>query len=178
MSHVLEPAASGRSRCRGCGGPIAKGELRLGERVPNPFADEGDATFWFHLACGAYKRPEPLLEALGSTSEKIDRRDWLAGEARTSIEHRRLPRIAGAELSPTGRARCRSCKEMIPKDAWRIRLTFFEDGRFNPSGFVHAGCAKEYFGTIEILDRLRYFSPELGEEELASLGGELRGAGS
>lgn len=174
MSHVIEPAASGRARCRGCGRPIPKGELRLGERLPNPFADEGDTTLWFHLVCGAYKRPEPLLEALASTPVTVDREDWLTGEARRSLEHRRLPRIAGAERSPTGRARCRSCREGIPKDSWRIRLTFFEDGRFNPSGFLHPGCARSYLGTDDVLGRLRHFSPDLGGDDLADLERALR----
>ena len=39
-----------------------EGELRLGERLPTPVADKGEMTLWFHLECGAYKRPEPLLE--------------------------------------------------------------------------------------------------------------------
>ena len=64
--HVIEPATSGRAKCRGCSQPIAKGELRFGERMPNPYGD-GEMTLWFHLPCGAYKRPEPLLEALEST---------------------------------------------------------------------------------------------------------------
>ena len=30
MPHLIEPASSGRAKCRGCGKLIAKGELRLG----------------------------------------------------------------------------------------------------------------------------------------------------
>ncbi len=67
MPHVIEPATSGRAKCRGCGERIAKDELRFGERLPNPFA-EGEMTLWFHPLCGAYKRPQPLLEALGETA--------------------------------------------------------------------------------------------------------------
>lgn len=48
MAHTIEPAASGRARWRGCGERIAKGELRLGARLPNPFV-EGELTLWFHL---------------------------------------------------------------------------------------------------------------------------------
>ena len=44
MAHTIEPAASGRTKCRGCGEPIAKGELGFGERLPHPFADDGDMT--------------------------------------------------------------------------------------------------------------------------------------
>ncbi|MDP6375924.1 MAG: PARP-type zinc finger-containing protein [Pseudomonadales bacterium] len=63
MAHVLEPAASGRSKCRGCTAAIDKGEFRFGERFPNPFAD-GEMTVWFHLLCAAYRRPGSLCEVL------------------------------------------------------------------------------------------------------------------
>ena len=56
MPHVIETASSGRAKCRGCGEKIAAGELRFGERLPNPFA-EGETTHWFHLECAAFKRP-------------------------------------------------------------------------------------------------------------------------
>ena len=46
MPHVFEPAPTGRAKCRGCGRPIAQGDLRFGERIPNPFA-EGETTLWF-----------------------------------------------------------------------------------------------------------------------------------
>ncbi|MEM7310842.1 MAG: hypothetical protein AAF682_29495 [Planctomycetota bacterium] len=169
MAHTIEPAASGRAKCRGCGTPIQKGELRLGERLPNPFADEGDMTLWFHLVCGAYKRPEPLLEALESAEEQPDRKEWLVERAKESLAHRRLPRIDGGQRDPSGRATCRSCKDKIEKGAWRIRLTFYEEGRFNPSGFVHARCATEYLGTADVVERVRCFSGELGAEDEAEL---------
>lgn len=169
MPHTVEPAASGRAKCRGCGRAIAKGELRLGERLPNLFADEGEMTLWFHLDCGAYKRPEALLEALEACELDVGRREWLAAEARKGLEHRRLPRADGAERASTGRAKCRSCRETIAKEAWRIRLVFFEDGRFAPSGFVHAGCAGTYLGTADLLERLAHFGPELAPEDRAAL---------
>ena len=71
MPHSIEPATSGRAKCRGCGRPIDKGELRLGERLPNPYA-EGEMTLWFHPTCAAYKRPEALLEALAATGVAVD----------------------------------------------------------------------------------------------------------
>jgi hypothetical protein len=176
MSHVIEPAASGRAKCRGCGRKIGKGELRLGERQPNPYADEGDMTLWFHLLCGAYKRPEPLLEALASTTEAVERVEWLKSEAGRGIEHRRLPRIDGAQRAPTGRASCRSCRERIDKAAWRIPLVFYDQGRFEPSGFIHVECAADYFGTGEVLDRLVHFSPDASPDDRAALERALRGS--
>ena len=39
MPHVIEPAPTGRAKCRGCGEKIGAGELRFGESLPNPFAE-------------------------------------------------------------------------------------------------------------------------------------------
>ncbi len=171
MAHVIEPAASGRSRCRGCARAIAKGELRFGERMANPFADEGDATFWFHLACAACKRPEPFLEALAAAAP-VEDGARLEAAARRGLELRRLPRIDAAERASSARALCRDCRETIAKDDWRIKLVYFEDGRFVPGGFVHARCAAGYFGTADVLERVLRFTPALAEgppEERAAL---------
>ena len=172
MAHRFEPAPSARAKCRGCGERIPAGELRFGESLPNPFAD-GEMTLWFHLDCAAFKRPEPFLETLEGRSEPLEGQERLASEARQGIVHRRLPRIDGAGRAPTGRAQCRSCRAPIDKGAWRIALVFYEEGRFAASGFVHAGCAQAYFETIDILPRVRRFSPGLREEDLAELQAEL-----
>lgn len=172
MAHVIEPAPTGRAKCRGCGKSIAAGELRFGERLPNPFAD-GETTHWFHLECAAFKRPEPFLEALGAAAEPPADGESLASEAERGAAHRRLPRIDGAERSSSARARCRSCRAPIAKDAWRIRLVFYEEGRFVPSGYVHVRCSRAYFETADILPRLRRFAPDLGDEDLRQIGQEL-----
>lgn len=174
MLHVIEPATSGRAKCRGCGEKIAKGDLRLGERVPNPFAD-GDMTLWFHLLCGAYKRPEVLLEALGETKEAIDDREGLIAAAEFGIEHRRVPRIDGCQRAPSGRAKCRRCREPIAKDLWRIPLVFYQEGQFEKSGFVHVRCAPEYFETREILERLAHFGGEFDDAAREEIAGLLSG---
>jgi hypothetical protein len=168
MPHVIEPASSGRAKCRGCGRPVPKGELRFGEALPNPFAD-GQMRFWYHLECAAFKRPEPFLEALGAGPPAFEQRERLEGEARRGLAHHRLPRIDGAERSPSERARCRSCREPIAKGDWRIRLVFNEEGRFAPSGFIHACCALTYFETAEVLERVSRFSPDLSDEDVSSL---------
>ena len=172
MAHVIEAAATGRAKCRGCGGKIAGGELRFGERLPNPFA-EGDLTHWFHLDCASFKRPAPFLEALAARSEPLPDSDRLRSEAERGVAHRRLPRIDGAERASTGRAQCRSCREPIAKDAVRIRLVFYEEGRFAPSGYLHVRCARAYFETTDILPRVRRFAPELPDEDLAEIRRDL-----
>ena len=167
VAHVIEPASSGRAKCRSCDQPIAKGELRFGERQPNAFGD-GEMTLWFHLPCAAYSRPEPFLEAQ-SAAPADAQLEPLAAAARFGIEHRRVPRLHGAERATSGRAHCRSCRELIAKGEWRLPLVFFEDYRFNPGGYVHARCARNYFETTELLDRVRHFSPELREADIAEV---------
>jgi len=166
MPHVIEAASSGRAKCRSCDKAIAKGELRFGERQPNAFGD-GEMTLWFHLPCAAYSRPEPFLEV--HAAEPSEEREPLAAAARFGIAHRRVPRLHGAERATSGRAHCRSCRELIAKDEWRLPLVFFEEYRFNPGGYIHANCTQAYFETADLLDRIRHFSPELGESDLAEI---------
>lgn len=175
MPHVFEPAASGRAKCRGCRQAIAKGELRFGENLPNPFG-EGEVTHWFHPACAAYKRPDALLEGIAAAAIDLPDRDSLQRIARATLEAPRLARIDGAERSPTSQARCRHCKEPIEKGGWRIRLAFHEEGNFSPGGFIHLACRKDYFGRDDILEQALRFSRELGAEDRAALG-EAIGAG-
>ena len=96
--------------------------------------------------------------------------------ARGGLERRRLPRVNGAERASSGRAECRSCHLAIDKGAWRVSLVYYEDGRFAPSGFIHARCAQAYFETTDILDRIKRFSPTLGPEDLSALQSELLAA--
>src|SRR5437899_6138031 len=153
VSHLLESATSGRSKCRGCAQGTQRGELRFGERLPNPFA-EGEMTLWFHPACAAYKRPEPLLQALVETPANVPDRESLERAVRASLAHARLPRIDGAERSPGAQAKCRSCREPIARWSWTIRLVFYEEGRFVPGGFVHLDCRTAYFDTEYVLERV------------------------
>ncbi|CAN5353730.1 hypothetical protein BH24PSE2_BH24PSE2_20000 [soil metagenome] len=177
MPHVIEHASSGRAKCRGCDTKIGKGELRFGERQPNAFG-EGEMTLWFHLPCAAHKRPEPflaMLELLGSdetadlTASDLTVARALEPIAEFGIAYRRVPRIDSVSRAPTGRARCRHCRELIEKSSWRIGLVFFEENRFEPSGFIHARCADAYFGTTDLLDRLRHFNPALDPGELREI---------
>jgi len=178
VPHLIEPAATGRAKCRGCGEAIAAGVLRFGETVPNAFG-EGDATHWFHVDCGAFRRPEPFLQALESATVAVDDAERLKADATGGVERERLTRINGAERDKSGRAQCRACKATIAKGAWRIPLVFYEQERFMPSGFIHAGCAQAYFETTDVMSRLRRFAKGLTEADLAEIGSELqRGAGS
>ena len=175
MPHVIEPAPTGRAKCRGCGEKIAEGELRFGESLPNPFA-EGETTHWFHPECGAYKRPQPFLEMLAARTEPIPDGERLKAEAEKGIALHRLPRCSGAERAASGRAACRSCKKPIEKGAWRIPLVFWEEGQFSPAGFIHLPCAQAYFETTELLPRLKRFAPGLCDLDLQEIQAGLTSA--
>lgn len=178
MPHVFEPASSSRAKCRACGRTLAKGELRFGERLPNPYAD-GEMTFWFHPLCAAFRRPEQVLEALAEGPVDVPERAALERIARAAAEHRRLPRVNGAERSPSRQAKCRHCREPIEKGSWRIRLVFLEDGRFAPGGFVHIDCRKAYFEDHDALEAILHFSAEMSAEDRKDLERAYRGpAGS
>lgn len=168
MPDLVAPSPSARAKCRGCGRPIDKGELRFGEADNNPFG-EGETHRWFHLRCAALKRPErfgPMLEATPDVPE----RDALSSWVKSSLEHPRLVRILRGERAPSGRAHCRHCREIVDKGALRVALEIWEDGRFNPMGSIHATCAPSYFGTRDLLPRIELASPDLSKEDLAELG--------
>ncbi len=176
MSHTIEPATTGRAKCRACGGRIASGETRFGERVPNPFGEDGsETTHWYHVPCAAFTRPEAFLEGLGPTPGAVGDRDRLEAEARLGVEHHRLPRLRAAERAPTGRATCRACRTPIAKDGWRIGLAYYEDGRFSPGGYVHLACARTYVETDRLAARLRHFSPGLSDEDFGEIQAALGG---
>ena len=166
MASVLETAVSGRAGCRACGAKIAKGEIRFGERVANPFG-EGETTWWFHVPCAAYRRPEAFLAL--DNPEEVEDGVRLQVVARLGDKHPRLARITRAEQAPSGRAKCRHCRENIAKESWRIVLHIWDDGRFNAMGFIHVACAPEYFGTGDIMDRIGRADPAPVPEALAEI---------
>jgi hypothetical protein len=168
VTDSIQPAPTGRAKCRGCGSAIAKGELRFGETGRNAYG-EGEATSWFHLHCAALMRPEKALPVLEASGDTIAERDWLEAAARFGVEHPRLARLVRAERASSGRAHCRSCRELIAKGEWRFALQMFEDGRPNAIGTIHASCAEAYFGTADVLARARRLSPDLSDADVAEL---------
>ncbi|OQX67994.1 MAG: hypothetical protein B6A08_12485 [Sorangiineae bacterium NIC37A_2] len=175
MPHKIEPAPSGRAKCRSCKKTIEKGSLRLGASVPNAFGD-GESFHWFHLVCGAERRSAEFLEALAdpeSTQPEPAALEELKALAAIGVEHPRWTRPAHVERATTGRAKCRHCREAIAAGSLRIALEFVEDGMINPSGFLHPTCALAYLGSTEhILERM-IRSSELNDEEVAELQGAL-----
>ena len=55
-------------------------------------------------------------------------------------------------------------------------LVFYDQGRFDPSGFIHVRCAAEYLGYADVLERVRRFSGDLGDTDWAEIRAELAGS--
>jgi hypothetical protein len=167
LSDVIQPASTGRSKCRGCARPIAAKTLRFGEALPSSYG-EGESLFWFHLPCAACMRPEKLLAAVETGSaEVIPERDFLERAARAGIAHPRVTELTRVERAASGRGRCRSCHELIEKDRLRLALQTFAEGRFTASGTIHVECAEAYLGTADLVDRLQHLQdldPDLQAE--------------
>ena len=133
---------------------------------------DGEARHWYHLNCGAERRPEPFLEALAACTETITDRPELEQRAQLGLEHPRWTRIVRVERAPSGRARCRHCKELIEKDALRLGLEVIEDAMANPAGFLHPACCAEYAGTLEgLVERVKRAGAE--EADLSELSRQL-----
>ncbi|MDX2054709.1 MAG: hypothetical protein SFV15_20070 [Polyangiaceae bacterium] len=144
MPDIVEAAPSGRAKCRGCGTVIEKGSLRFGEAVPNAYG-EGESRLWFHPVCAACMRPEKFSQLLKVHEGELPERATLERLAEAGVQFPRLARICRGERDPSGRARCRHCKELMEKGSLRIALQLLEESRFQPIGFIHLSCAFAYF---------------------------------
>ena len=176
MPHVIEAAPTGRAKCRGCGGKIDAGALRFGEAPAEPVRrGRDDALVPPRVRCLQAPRAVPRGARREGGAARRPRGGSRRPRARPSTI-RRLPRVDGAERAPTGRAQCRHCREAIAKDAWRIGLVFWEEGRFNAAGYVHVRCAPAYFETSDVLPRVRRFAPALTDEDARQIERELAGS--
>lgn len=177
MPHIIEPAKSGRARCRKCKQAIAKGELRFGEEVVNAFSDGGEMTFqWHHVTCAAERRPEAFAEALAAFAGEVPDRaalEQLVAAARAKQKPAAFPY---AERAPSGRSRCLSCGEPIAKGDLRIAVERKVDtGAFvgASAGYLHPHCAAAHTEDPDLLVALRANNRTLTEDELAQLAESL-----
>jgi hypothetical protein len=169
MTDVIEQASSARAKCRACGNTIAKGELRFGERLPNPFG-EGEMTHWFHLACGAERHAEKVATAMAAYEGEIPDRDRIARIAAEGIKNPKLALVRRAEHSPSGRARCQECHEKIEKG--ELRVAFEREGETPPmaaQSYLHVRCAPAHLGGEGLFEKLRRLSEGLSDEDFGEI---------
>jgi hypothetical protein len=169
MPDVIEPAASGRAKCRGCGEKIEKGVLRFGHAVPNPYGESEETKVWFHLACAADRRAENLGPVLAAFPGELPERETLERIVRDVLENPKLVPVKRAERSPSNRATCQDCKNKIDKGVLRVVLEReAEVASMATSYFVHAACAKNSIGA-GLFERLRRSKSTLTEDDFAEL---------
>jgi poly [ADP-ribose] polymerase len=181
---MIEEAKSGRASCRTCRKPIPKGELRLGEEVPNAFA-AGEVTHqWHHLPCAAKKRPLALEAALAETTLTVPDRAGLEAEIATNKKNQKPASFPYAERAKTSRSTCLSCSESIEKGTLRVAVEREVDtGAFVTSGagYLHAACAQgwidenapDLLGTTALVDALAKNSNGLEPPDIEALKLEL-----
>jgi poly [ADP-ribose] polymerase len=170
MAEMIEAAKTGRAKCRACRQPIEKGTLRFGEEQPSAFA-EGLQWVWYHLECGAKKRPTQVRNALTAFQGDVPGRaelDRLLAEADQS------PTTAPyAERAPTGRSRCQQCEQPIEKGTLRIAFEReLEVGGMARAGvgYLHSACAATYLDQEkDLLATLRKNSRGLSDSDVAEL---------
>lgn len=174
MPHIIEAAKSGRAACRTCKQPIAKGELRLGEEVPNQFAGGETTHVWHHLACAAKKHPGPLLAALHDTELEVPGRAELEKAAAGAASSEKPSTFPYAEHAPTGRSSCLACQKPIGKGELRVAIERDVDtGNFvgRGAGYLHAACASGHIGDAPeaLLAKVRANSPGLAAVDVEAL---------
>jgi hypothetical protein len=182
LGHHIELAKSGRASCRSCSKPIAKGERRFGEEMPNPYGDAGSVSYrWHHLLCAAKERPSQLKQALARDEADFPgREEALAALAAWEDQQKAKHKPTGlpyAEHAPNERARCRQCREPIAKGTLRVAVERpLEQRSFGTSnvGYLHAECASAYRHGVPEIAALRAHSTGLAAEELDALERMLR----
>ncbi|MHA1214982.1 MAG: hypothetical protein ACTSPG_06775 [Candidatus Hodarchaeales archaeon] len=155
----LEPAKSGRAKCRGCQEKINKGEIRVG--LPYSFAmkdgREIESYHYYHVNCVPSSKVSSVLEILQETefidSEKLEViRNAL--ESARSQRRQKLSIKTFIEKSPSSRATCKICEDKILKEEFRVIEPFsveLEDGRVFPSKkYYHFEC---YINTKDDMDQ-------------------------
>ncbi|MCA8955853.1 MAG: hypothetical protein KDC87_07255 [Planctomycetes bacterium] len=168
----IERASTGRASCRGCRQRIAKGAWRFGLSVDNPFVDQEGATtlHWYHPVCGADRCPERFAAALLETEHELPEHARLARIAELGCNNPELAKVLRAEVAPTGRARCRQCREMIAKDTLRVAIEVETEAMSMASAFyIHLACAPARLGAAGLREKLERVSEGLTAEHVAEL---------
>jgi hypothetical protein len=164
MSDVIQPASTGRSKCRACREAIVKGDFRFGEQVVNSFG-EGDALHWFHMMCAADRRPDKVKAAIEAHEGELPDREALLEVASNGVANGELRFVSHIEKAPSGRATCQQCREKIDKGVWRVALDRSPDGVTPMGGSVHLTCAVDHLGSAGLAARLKRAAERLPPED-------------
>ena len=134
MSNMIEPAKSGRAKCRGCGEKIEKDTLRYGN-----FDEQWESYKWFHLPCGAAENLAGFMQAVEDYDGEIEDLDAILVKAKEAARGKGFPRV---EVASSGRSSCLLCEEKIaPKGTLRVVVEREVEGFGKRPAYLHLGCA-------------------------------------
>ncbi len=183
--YVIEPARSGRSKCKTCRRKIQKDHLRVGILIVGPF---GPGYLWHHINCAARRHLDRLEEAYSlqawADGLEVPPLEKLRALAEKAEEVRREKKTAPhTEPAPTGRAKCKHCGEAIEKGSYRVILLrgveFGGQVRSGPIN-VHPKCVVQELMAEDCTtepegfeEALRANSTGIPSEELEKVLGEI-----
>ena len=175
MAHVIERAKSGRAVCKSCQEPIAQGELRFGEEVPNAFSSRPGYR-WHHLSCAADAQPAKLREALAAFTETLPEREWLLHRIERALGELPPVEFPFAERAPRP-SLCARCGRPLEPGELRLAVEKREDG----GGWVrlaaahlHPGCARAFGLTASEAALIRTHSRGVSVQDLDEIDAALR----
>ncbi|HJK92881.1 MAG TPA: hypothetical protein RMH85_10825 [Polyangiaceae bacterium LLY-WYZ-15_(1-7)] len=138
LEDIIEPAKSGRARCKTTGDKIPKGELRFGEAFVNTFSSSGSIGYrWHKLEAAAKRFPKKVKKALEAYEGEVPEREKLEGILAEALE-KEASKPGGypyADHAPTGRATCIVTGEKIPKGSVRVAV----EREIDTGSFVRKG---------------------------------------
>ncbi len=158
----VELAIHGRARCRRCQTAISSHEPRLAEHAARSRHPGGPTTLWYHLTCGALKRPELTLLALnhggGVAPRSLEHRaeqdlakqlrlapedvTWLRSLASAGLRFPALTAMLGVDRAATSDEACPHCRGQIELGALRVALAIdTEPGAPQAHHYLHLACA-------------------------------------
>lgn len=167
MSHVLQTAPTGRSRCHACGRSIARGAWQLVEHAPSAYSSLGTPVR-FHVDCAVLARPAQLREALQAHAGAFEGREALLAQLEQVLQTQPPRELPYAERREEAMP-CAACGEPIAPGA----LSIAQDGDGPPH--LHLSCAADA-GLTELDEALiRTHSRGLDPRDLALVAGALLG---
>ncbi|MDP6442832.1 MAG: PARP-type zinc finger-containing protein [Pirellulaceae bacterium] len=173
MPHLIEPAKSGRAKCRKCREKIERDSLRFGHEVLNAFDDGGMSHQWYHLKCAAEKLPLDLASTLQTFDGDVPDREELDQVIAANRKKQKPTKTPYAEYAPSGRSSCQVCGEKIDKGELRIAVEREIDaGGFSRAGagYLHPGCRGDYDDLPDdLVEQMRANSTTLEDSELDAL---------
>ncbi len=166
MSHIIEVAKSGRSKCRTCREKIEKNTLRFGEEVintPEPYFR------YHHLKCVSETNPVELSNTLENTKEDIPDKETLLAlinESKKKLIYGFLTDYNFKNFADTHYDRCHYCGERILENLIIVEERgSFADERGEKT-YLHVSCAKHAIDDDHIVETIRKNSHKLSKTKL------------